>query len=85
MKELKTINKEQLISIISKKKGCTKKEAEEKLTEVCDLLQELLTEGNEIKIFNFASIKPKANSSTVTLSITVGAALKKALTDSLGK
>lgn len=85
MKELKTINKEQLISIISKKKGCTKKEAEEKLTEACEILQELLVDGNEIKIFNFASIKPKANSSSVTLSVTTGAALKKALTDSLGK
>lgn len=85
MKELKTINKEQLIAIIAKKKGCTKKEAEEKLTEACNIIQELLIDGNEIKIFNFASIKPKANSSSVTLSVTTGAALKKALTDSLGK
>lgn len=79
----KAITKDELIALIAEKKGITKKAAADELTFTCDLIKELLVSDHEIKIFNFLSIKPKVNESSVTVSVSTGASLKAALTESL--
>ncbi len=64
-KEVKDMNKNELIAAVAEKSGMTKKDAEKALTAVVDTLTEALVKGEKVTLVGFGSFETKTREARI--------------------